>query len=103
MQKGHNFLKNRVAFCSPIFQQYIGMVLLPQNYASDRKISILRKGMKIKVTSKDGNDCDFKFYSALYQSGCLTWVETEFENVSKFTANSGPIKTDGFLLSVSII
>ena len=53
--------KNRVAFCSPIFQQYIGMVLLPPNYASDRVMQILRKSINVTVTSNVGN-CDFKFY-----------------------------------------
>ena len=53
--------KNKVAFCLPIFQQYVGMVLLPPNYASDRVMQILRNSMTVTVTSNVGN-CDFKFY-----------------------------------------
>ena len=41
------------------------------------------------MMSNVGN-CDFKFY--LHYVNCLTWDETKFENVSKFTANSGQIK-----------
>ena len=35
------FKSIRVAYCSPILQQYIGMVLLPPNFASDRVMKIL--------------------------------------------------------------
>ena len=48
-----------VAFCSSIFQQYFGMVLLPPNYASDRVMHISRKSIKVTVTSNVGN-CDFR-------------------------------------------
>ena len=60
-KKKTHFKKHGVAFCLPIFQQYIGMILLPSNYASDRVMQILRKNMNVTVTSNAGN-CDFKFY-----------------------------------------
>ena len=54
-------VKNRVAFCLTIFQQYIGMVLLPPNYAPDRVMQILQKRMNVTVTLNIVN-WDFKFY-----------------------------------------
>ena len=47
---------------------------------------ILLKSMNVITTSSVGN-CDFKFYVRY-----VSQDETKFENVSKFTANTGRIK-----------
>ena len=55
----------RVAFCSPIFSQYVGMDLPNTIYASARKIYILRKSMNTMNVTMTSNVSivDSIFYS----------------------------------------
>ena len=78
---GTNFENNEVAFCWPIFQQYIGMRLLLAHTVSASKIWSFLKCMNVNITSKFGN-CDSKIYLLRVKHGIkqhLWMLQINFE------------------------